>query len=195
MVTGAGPGDRENGFGRSRLQLARRQFDLRLGLRRSRDGRLILVRLLRGAIPNDPVPDREKRRLADPARSRRMVAVDHKGIERAEEQSWQVTAARRKSSTSRRTIFLSCSSTRLATAVSSPRSIARSNSRISSACDCIGSCARYSLNRSFDVWLMRPVMPTLPRGRQERPAVPVKPHHKCRRVKKSLSEKSAGSVG
>ena len=94
MVTGARPGDRENGFGRSRLQLARRQFDLRLGLRRSRDGRLILVRLLRGAIPNDPVPDREKRRLADPARSRRMVAVDHKGIERAEEQSWQVTAAR-----------------------------------------------------------------------------------------------------
>ena len=94
MVTGAGPGDRENGFGRSGLQLARRHFDLRPGLRRSRHGRFILVRLLRSAIPNDPVPDREKRRPADPARSRRMVAVDHKGIERAEEQSWQVTAAR-----------------------------------------------------------------------------------------------------
>ena len=94
MVTGAGPGDRENGFGRSRLQLARRHIDLRPGLRRSRDCGFKLARLLRSAIPNDPVPDREKRRPADPARSRRMVAVDHKGIERAEEQSWQVTAAR-----------------------------------------------------------------------------------------------------
>ena len=41
-----------------------------------------------------------------------------------------------------RTTLRNCSSTKLATAVSSPRSMARSNSRISSACDCGGSCAR-----------------------------------------------------
>ena len=36
-------------------------------------------------------------------------------------------------------------------------------------------------------WPQRPVMLILPRERQERPAAPVKPHHKCRRVKKSFS--------
>ena len=41
-----------------------------------------------------------------------------------------------------RTTLRNCSSTKVATAVSSPRSMARSNSRISSACDCGGSWAR-----------------------------------------------------
>ncbi len=41
-----------------------------------------------------------------------------------------------------RTTLRNCSSTRVATATSWPRSIARSNSRISSACACGGSCPR-----------------------------------------------------
>jgi len=48
----------------------------------------------------------------------------------------------------------------VATVVSSPRSRARSNSRISSACDCGGSCARYSLNRSIDYLLRKDELAT-----------------------------------
>ena len=48
----------------------------------------------------------------------------------------------RASSSAPRTTLRNCSSTKVATLVSSPRSMARSNSRISSACACGGSCAR-----------------------------------------------------
>ena len=46
------------------------------------------------------------------------------------------------SSSAPRTTLRNCSSTKLATTTSSPRSMARSNSRISSACACGGSWAR-----------------------------------------------------
>ena len=124
-----------------RLRLAARLFRLRASapapprIRCAWSGR---------TVADQPLPDRRQRGAADLARPTaehclRPETVPADGTTAAPDRR---CAAARPPRSVPRTILRNCSSTKVATAVSSPRSIARSNSRISNACDCGGSCAR-----------------------------------------------------
>ena len=131
--------------GRGELEFADRRFDARGRFRLPGAGqrRFEFARRLRRAVAGQPLPHRQQRRAPDLPRPDRQIAVDQKRLERTEQQARRIFGTRPAVILgSPRTTLRNCSSTKVATAVSSPRSIARSNSRISSACDCGGSCAR-----------------------------------------------------
>ena len=137
-------GNLEDRIRRGELEFADRSLKTgrRSGFPHQGQRRFEFARLVGRAVADQPLPHRQQRRAADLTRPYRKIAVDEKRFEWAERQPRGSSVRGRTSSSLPRTTLHATVRARVATVVSSPRSMARSNSRISKACACGGSCAR-----------------------------------------------------